>query len=207
MFTIYLACLIFGGILLSASLFSFGDSHSDIDNTDTGHLDHNNLPDTDTHIDKSFHQSSLTKELSKLGVAHEAAQFFSFRNFTYFTAFFGLTGTMLSLIGFGTISTFLSSLGLGSFSFVFGYFLMKYLKDNESGKEVEYKDLIGKTGKVSLDISKAKHGKVILNAGNQVREYSALLNEFSENETLKKNDSIIVLDIMNDHLIIDKSEL
>jgi hypothetical protein len=210
MFTIYLACLIFGGILLGASIFSFGDHHTDgagshdtggsgdsSNDLDSGHdISH---PNDIHHIDHN-----INHDLVKHSLASEAAQFFSLRNFIFFSSFFGLTGTVLSLIGIGFLTTLFSSIFLGGLSYIFGYGIMKYLRNNESGEEIQLRDLIGKTGFAEIQVTKTKKGKVIISIGSQSREYVAMLSEACSQDKLKRNEKLIVIDIMNDILIVDK---
>lgn len=222
MFTIYLACLIFGGILLGASLISFGGSESGGSDTgdltadsDVGHdvdLAHNSdlSHQTDIHHDAdltSTGTSSHITEISKSIVFKEAAHFFSFRNLIFFMSFFGLTGTSFSLLNFSGLTTFFSSALMGSFSYVFGYSLMKYLRNSESGKEIKMSELIGKTGIAGLPITKEKAGKVIVYTGTFTREYSAKLSEASKSEIIKPKEKILVIDITDNCLIIDNIEV
>jgi len=93
---------------------------------------------------------------------------------------------------------------LGSLSYVFGYGLMKYLKSSETGEDIKLRDLIGKTGTVTLGISINRIGKVIINIGSFSREYSAALSESCKEEKLKRNEKIIVIDINKDILVVDK---
>lgn len=208
MFTIYLACLIFGGILLGASLLSFGGNESGADSHDISH---------DTDLDASTdisHHGSISKpdidhsinNISKTGFAKDAAQFFSFRNLVFFLAFFGLTGSLFSWMNYGGILVFLASLGMGSFSYYFGYNLMKYLRNSETGAEINIRELIGKIGVTGLPISKDKAGKVIVTIGSFSREYSAKLSESSSYDFIKQRENILVIDIVDNCLIIDKME-
>ncbi len=208
MFTLYLACLIFGGILLGASLISFGDTHSDVsdsgDGFDASHdtdLDHGTDLHHDTEITGTNHHHDI--EVTKSGLMKEAAQFFSFRNIVFFTAFFGLTGTVFTVLDINSIITFISSMALGAFSFVFGFGLMKYLRNSESGEEIRLSELIGKTGVVEIGISKSRKGKVIVSSGSYSREFIAMLSEASKCDVIHRNNKIIVIDISDNILVVD----
>lgn len=222
MFTLYLACLIFGGILLGASLISFGGGESggsdggdlshDADLSTETDISHDTGISHDTHIE---HNTDLTnsntshtvESLSKSFIVKEAAQFFSFRNMVFFATFFGLTGSVFTWIGIGSILTLLSSLGMGAFSYVLGYGLMKYLRNSESGEELHIRELIGKTGIAGMPISKSRMGKVMVYTGSHSREYSARLSESSNFEIIKPREKILVIDIVDNCLIVDILEV
>ncbi len=222
MFTVYLACLIFGSILLGASLFSSAEHGAD---TIDASVDMDTSVDVDTSVDSIDTSGDISQiddiatvdnsidhhivhsvnhSIMKHSFTNEAARFFSFRNFIFFSTFFGLTGTVLTFLGMGFFTTLFSSVFLGSLSYVFGYGLMKYLKSSETGEDIKLRDLIGKTGTVTLGISINRIGKVIINIGSFSREYSAALSESCKEEKLKRNEKIIVIDINKDILVVDK---
>lgn len=216
MFTLYLACLIFGGILLGASLFSFGGSeHSGADGGDLSHdgdfssdNDFGHDSQIDSHSDIATHDTSHNLEnISKSSLSSEAAQFFSIRNLVFFITFFGLTGSVFSWIGIGGVLAFLSSLGIGSFSYIFAYGLMKYLRNSESGQEIQTRELIGKTGVAGFPFSKLHKGKAVIYIGSYSREFTVVLSESSEFEIIKQREKILVIDIVDNCLIVDKLEV
>ncbi len=218
MFTLYLACLIFGGILLGASLLSFGggdhggdmshdvDLSHDADLSSDNDLSHEYSAENHSELTTSGTSHNL-EHISKSSFTSEAAQFFSIRNLIFFITFFGLTGSVFSWIGIGGIAVFLSSLGMGSFSYLFGYTLMKYLRNSESGQEVRTMELIGKIGIAGLPFGKNHKGKVVISIGSFSREYTALLSESSQFEKLKQREKILVIDVVDNCLIVDKLEV
>ncbi|MDX9790644.1 MAG: hypothetical protein WC313_07970 [Candidatus Kapaibacterium sp.] len=210
MFTLYLAFLIFGGILLGASFINFGGGE-DVSHSDGGHAGDSDFGnDIDNNLEHGSESSALEKVTTNLdhhGIAKEAAQFFSFRNFVYFSTFFGLTGTFFSLLSFSQLVTFISSLGMGTISYVFGYWLMKYLRNTESGEEVKMREIVGRKGMVGITVGKDKRGKVIIEVGSYSREYTATLSESSEADFLQPRENILVIDIAGDCLIVDKYEV
>ncbi|MBR9974739.1 MAG: hypothetical protein KFF77_04105 [Bacteroidetes bacterium] len=55
MLTLYLACLVFGGVLLAISLFTGGDADSDMDHSLEAHGDLDAHPDFDAHAELDAH--------------------------------------------------------------------------------------------------------------------------------------------------------
>ncbi len=210
MLTIYLACLIFGGILLSVSLFS-GSSDTDSDVDHDFDSDHNfgDIDSTNEITTHSFeHSAEHTTDFSD-NSAHitDAIKFFSFRNIIFFLTFFGLTGTVLNFLHFGSILTGLVSFVMGGFSAGFGYQFMKYLKNSETGTDSSIKLLEGRIGKVVIPVSKNKPGKLLLESRGQYFEIQALIAENSEYDYLKRGEEVLVLEIINNMAYIEKNDL
>lgn len=198
MISVYVASLIFGGILVLFSLF-FGGEHNS---------------DADSHIDFDSDASDISHEISEIhhdidseSSVTDAVQFFSFRNLTYFITFFGLTGTIFSLLKYENILTLLLSIGIGTFAWVFSYRLIKYLKQSSSGETFNISDLKGKKGKVSLETGKNKKGKVIIDYLHSNYEIPAIISENANVEKLKFGEEILVIEINNGIAVIDKFDL
>lgn len=218
MTAIYIACLLFGGVLLGVSIV-FGGEHGDSDHTaelgedvDLSHdLDaHGDVdietvdsPDMDIHSEIDLDSgsdidsqavSSFDKELSINAHTAEVVQFFSIRYVIYFMAFFGLTGSLLSLFSVASISTLISSSFVGSFSYYFGYRLMKYLKTSESGKAVQLLDMKGRYARVNLKVSKIKYGKIFIKTENSSFQIIAKLSESSKKDFLNPGTEVLIID-------------
>ncbi len=215
MFIVYLACLIFGGILVLFSLLSGGhsndmDTHS-IDSHDIDHQigdSHSGEISTDNHhveINKEFSAKSLGYDNSS--ILSEIGKVFNFRNILYFITFFGLSGTLGSFLDFGSILTFLSSTLIGSLAAGFGYSFMKYLRKSESGEGLEISSLQGHNGVAALPITKYRKGKVIIESYGSTNEIIARLNPASDVEEIKKGDKIVIIEFENKIAIIDKFDV
>ncbi len=230
MFYIYLASLIFGGSLLAFSIL-FGGDHSDshIDHhlnigdlgTDTA-LDahdftsdiHSDISDihsdiSDIHSDVSDIHSDITTSHSDIQqhIVHDtgsAVSFVSFRNFVFFSAFFGLTGVVLDLLAIPFFLGLIGSLALGSFAWVSGYKFMKYFKASETGKSIDIYSLKGKSAIVTIKVSKAKNGKVFVNAGSEKFEMLARLSSISKRDEINAREEVLIIDIRNNILYIDE---
>ena len=219
MFTFYIACLIFGGILLTLSLImGGGDSSVDTDHSLDTHLetDHDISLGSDLSHSLDTHSNGISDSLAgghsgdiqfnhsgadllhhSGGSTPEAVKFISFRYMIYFLAFFGLTGTTLSLLATSSIITFLSSLGLGSFAYYTGYKIMKYLKLTESGEAIDIYNLKGKSGKITLYTSKTQKGKILVQAQNQNIELIAKVSDTSSKEEFKYGENALIIEINN----------
>ena len=234
MLTLYLACLVFGGVLLAISLFSGGDSGSDMDHSLDAHGDFagdhsldaqasdlvvdqamevhadmaGHLP-VDAHIDAA-HPAIVSMEQGGAGegapTVHSAFEYFSFRNFVYTTTFFGLTGSVLTWLAMPSAVTLLSSVGMGIFAGYVGHRFMRYLRASESGEALHVATLIGHPATVSLPPSKQGKGKVRVENAGQIIEMLALLHEDSEAESLAPGERVFIVAIDRDVAYVDRAD-
>jgi hypothetical protein len=106
MATLYLACLIVGGFLLVTSVF---------------------LADTDTDLDGAGDDSSTTgadTARTTAGGDTTAVRFFSFRTLIFFVAFFGLTGSLMSLVSIPPRTVALAALAMGAVAALAGFWAL-----------------------------------------------------------------------------------
>lgn len=199
MLTLYFVCLILGGTFLGFSLFSGADSDGGFDHGDVDI--HTPDLDTDIQIDSHVHFDHHTAETV------DAVRFLSFRNFVYFTSFFGLTGVIMSFIGTTPIWSFISASAIGSFSGFFGHKLMKYLKNNETGQGITLYGLIGKNAVVSVPVRRGGKGRIIINHNGQTIEMAAEIADSVEKDYFKLREHVIILEIINNTAKIIESDL
>lgn len=214
MFIIYLACLIFGGILTLFSFFSGGDSDSSSHSIDSHDIDHQIGDSHSGEISTDAHNIEINKEISvksfdadNYSIMSEIGKFLSFRNIIYFTTFFGLSGTLGSFLDFGSILTFFSSTLIGGLAAGFGYTFMKYLRKSESGEGIEIYQYRGHNGIAALPITKEKKGKVIIESYGSTMELIAKLSPTSQEEEIKKGDKIVIIEFEDKIAIIDKFDI
>ncbi len=186
MLTAYLSTLIIGGSLLLLSIFAGGDHE----------LGHD--ADFDAGLDTDF-------EVDLDGDADHGGGFDfggfdawlpvgSLRFWTFFSAFFGLVGTALTITGeMGFTMTLAPSIGVGYVSGVSAVRLLKKLTTETIGKVVSRDDLIGSTGRLMLPVDKGVEGKVRLNVGGRTIEHSA----FSD-EKIEADSKILVISVHED---------
>lgn len=194
MLTFYLICLILGGSLLAFSLLTGSDSDGF---DDAEGLDfHGSDATIDIHSHDATEIAHLNSAEHKVDAA-DAVKFISMRNLIYFTAFFGLTGTILNFIGSTGIIAFISSVLLGGSSAVFGHKLMKYLKNTETGEGFALQNMIGQLATISHPIRKGGKGKILVTYNGQSFEMNAEMSDICELDLLKNRESVIILDIKN----------
>ena len=230
MLSIYIACLIFGGVLLLISAFSGGDTHADVDHSLDVHTDMDHSLDVHTDMDHSLDvqadmdhsldagadladdasiASGAVTEIHDAGgavpsvqeagghvpdhaAAVESVKFLSFRNFVFFTTFFGMTGTALDLMAVHFLVTALCAIGMGFFAANIGYRLMRYLKATESGSALHQEDLRGRLATVTIDISASARGKIKLESAGQVHQFVAQAAEEATRKEFHAGERVIV---------------
>jgi membrane protein implicated in regulation of membrane protease activity len=204
MLTLFLVCLIIGGGLLAFSLLSGTHDNSTIDHSGELQIDHELDYSADAHTDGHFSSHDLNQTDTHNVNPTETVKFFSLRNFIYFLTFFGLTGTLLTLFDINSIIALLSSFGIGILSYVFGFKLMKYFKSSETGEIVNIYNLIGRTGKVEIDIVGGNKGKILVNFGGRLIELIAIKSETDETESIKSGEEVLITDIQQNIAIVEK---
>ncbi|MDQ3030977.1 MAG: YqiJ family protein [Myxococcota bacterium] len=150
MIYLYLFALVLGGVLLGASMLLGGgqgeagahvDADADAGNGDMAHADGHDAPG---------------------GFESFLVAFLSMRFWTFFLAFFGLTGVVLD--GFGlvpsTILAALLSVGMGLCTGLGAVWLMRRVRADDSNSAVTSADYIGKTGRVMVAFGPGQTGKV-----------------------------------------------
>ncbi len=204
MLTLFLVCLIIGGGLLAFSLLSSTHDDTTIDHSGELQINH----DLDFNVDASTGEHFSSEHISHIDTHNletiETVKFLSLRNFIYFLTFFGLTGTLMTLFDINSIISFISSFGIGILSYIFGYKLMKYFKSSESGEIVNIYNLIGRTGKVEIDIVGGNKGKILVNVGGRLIELIAMTSETNRDESLKSGEEVLITDIQQNIAIVEK---
>jgi membrane protein implicated in regulation of membrane protease activity len=145
---LYLFALILGGVLVLASILLGGQGETDAD-ADAG-LD-KDLPVLDGHAG----------DISGVDVFWA---FRSIRFWTFFLAFFGMTGLVLDglgLVGSSVVAAILAT-GMGAASGFVAAGLMRWLGRDESGHIASSSDYVGKTVRVLLPVGRDRVGKVRL---------------------------------------------
>lgn len=221
-FYIYIAFLVFGGILGAASMMGGSDSghdtHGALDShglsghlgssTDSGagnQLDtgpHMEITHIDSHpvdINGDSHPDAIQHHLSEEA---DAVKFISIRNFTYFSTLFGLSGTIFTLIDIFPVFTFLISIGLGTFAAYAGYKTVKYLKSSETGEAVDIFNLKGRKGKIIVPATKARRGKMRLEVTGKTIDLIVKVSDVSEKDEFHNGEEALIIDIKENTVYI-----
>lgn len=171
MFYAYLASLVFGGVLLGSSvLFGGHDAHVD------GHVDMEGALDGTSDLDG--HGSDRDGFL-----AGDGANIFFFlgslRFWTFFVAFFGLTG--ITLDGLGLIDnpmiTLALSVGMGFLTGAGTAGAIRALANDESGSGAHSGDYVGRMAKVIVPVRSGGIGKVRVEVKGQLVDVLATCDE------------------------------
>lgn len=145
---LYLFALVLGGILLGASML-LGGSDSDAGHADVelGHADH----------DHGLEAHDATGGFESFLVA-----FLSMRFWTFFLAFFGLTGVVLD--GFGLVTSSILAgaiaIAMGAGSGALAVWIMRRVRADDSNSAAHARDFVGKTGRVMVGFGPGQTGKV-----------------------------------------------
>jgi membrane protein implicated in regulation of membrane protease activity len=192
MLTLYLVCLLLGGLLIALSIFGGGDADVDVDVAADTDLD------VETDVDAEGGGEGVTA----------AARFLSVRNLVFFVAFFGLTGTLLTLLQANQLGTLLASLGLGAVAAYAVQRLMDYLRSSQSGALPGASALAGAEARVVVGLAGSRPGKVDVVAGDRTYQFVARMHEGAGVDHLEVGDTVVVVRIQDGiALVAEKSYL
>ncbi len=169
---IYLASAIFGGSFLIpmilgglASDTDFGadadfDTGTDFEldaGADVGHgadvADAHHIPDS---IGQGFSAADAI-----------VGSLLSFRSVVFFAAFFGVTGLLLGLLGYGFLLTLITSVALGAVAAVANSAVFGLLKASESTSQMTERSFLGRRGTVTVPITDGMRGRIRIDMGGQ----------------------------------------
>jgi membrane protein implicated in regulation of membrane protease activity len=183
----YVFALVLGSILLGASFLLGGDHDADGDveaHADAGH-------DLDTHTDAGHDaHGDLGGFFGVLG---------SMRFWTFFAAFFGLTGVVLD--GFDLTAELMAlglSIGVG---FVTGWLavtLLRRLAANDTGVAAGVGDYVGKTGELLIAVRPDRIGKIRIELKGTTVDVLAL----TDDEPIAKGEQALILEMREDKAIV-----
>lgn len=190
MLTLYLVCLVLGGLLIAVSIFGGGDADVDVD------------VDTDIDVEGGEVDAEGGEGLAA------AARFLSMRNLVFFLAFFGLTGTLLTLLQAGHLATLVASLVLGAAAACAVHRLMGYLRGTQSGALPSSSALAGSEARVVVGVNPARPGKVDVVVGDRTYQFLARIHEGAKVDHAEVGDTVVVVRIQDGvALVAEKSYL
>jgi hypothetical protein len=176
MLTTYLFCLVAGGLLIGASAL-LGGKEADVG----GHGADAHAGDADGG-DAHAHDA---------GHATAWVPFLSMQFWTFALAFFGLTGTVFTLLDLAPlVPTLVAALGLGLGSGTAVSYTLRKLRTDRVSSGVAQKDYVGRSGVVRLPISADSPGKVRVSVKEQVIDLIATTDEA---EPLKPGEEVLVI--------------
>ena len=217
MLEIYIAALIFGGGLLAISSLFGGHDDADVDadadadfdhDVDVDHdLDADVDHDLDADVDHDVEVSGgvhLPAVVDKAGALTEGTlpwlPFLSMRFWVFGSAFFGLFGTLATLLGLTTAGVTLgASIAVGVVTGGVAATVIRSLREAKSDSTVTEEDWKGAEAQVLLPISPERAGKVRVSIRDRTLDIKAL----SEHQTLAPGDRALVVDFQGTHVIVE----
>jgi len=191
---IYLATLIFGGVLLGTSILLGGHGDMDADIDADLDIDLDIDLDVDGDMDLDADAGGFDKDFD---VAGAGDVFFwplkSVRFWTFFSAFFGLTG--LALEGLDLMSTIPALITASTMGVGIGWTasaVIRNLARDDSGRAAQAKDYIGKTARVIVPVKPGGVGKVRVAIRGQNIDLLAVTDE---EEPLTSEDEVLVIEL------------
>jgi len=180
----YVGSLLFGGLLIVASLFGAGH-------------------DTDLHIGDAHaghggdgHDQSTASALLAL---------FGVRFWSFGAAFFGLTGLILHLVGAGVVGATapLIAGGVGVAAGLGASATFRALSRDTIGQVADASALVGREGRLLLPVARAQRGKVRLSVpgGGQVD----LLAESDDDEALAAGADVLIVEVRGNVAIVERA--
>ncbi len=192
MLTLYLVCLLLGGLLIAVSIFGGGDADVDVDVTAEADVD------VEADVDAEGDAQGVTA----------AARFLSMRNLVFFLAFFGLTGTLLTLLQDSHLATLLTAVGLGTLAAYSVQRLMDYLRSSQSGALPGASALAGAEARVVVGLAGRRPGKVDVVSGDRTYQFVARMHEGAGVDHVEVGDTVVVVRIQDGiALVAEKSYL
>ena len=178
MLSFYLGSFIFAAIIIGSSIIL---GHDDAD----GDVDHD--LDHDASLDKDL---SIHTEMDALGWM----PLLSMRFWTFSLGCFGLSGTLLTMLGTGSLTTSVTSVVLG---LILGYataYLFQRLKNNSVTISTNGRNFVEQEAKVLLPIRVGKQGKIRVFFDNELTDLIACTQD---NIDIEQGSTVLIVSIDN----------
>jgi hypothetical protein len=185
----YVFALVLGSILLGASFLMGGDHEADAHGDVEGHADAGH--DLDGHADGEHEAHGDLGGL--FGVLA------SMRFWTFFAAFFGLTGVVLD--GFN-LAEELVALGLAiGVGFVTGFVavtVIRRLAATDTGVAAGVGDYVGKTGELLIGVGPQRIGKIRIELKGTTVDVLVL----TDDDAIAKGEQALILEMRGDKAVV-----
>jgi membrane protein implicated in regulation of membrane protease activity len=181
-----------GAALILLTLF-VGDSDTDVDTDVDVDGDVDVGVDADVDVDANVEAEVGTDAGVDAGVW---LPFLSVRFWTFFACFFGVTGTILTILNSGFIITLITSLVLGVSTGWLASYVMYKLSKEQVSSGVTTKDYVGLSGKVLLSIKSGKQGQIRCFIKGS---YVDIVAETDSDELISRGAEVLIIE-MNGHV-------
>lgn len=188
MIYVYIFALIVGGLLLGASLLL--GAHADHDAGDAP----SDAPPADAGAGTDAHDGAAPAGGAPQGIESFLVWFVSVRFWTFFLAFFGLTGVLLD--GFGIVGSSLVAgllaVGMGLFAGLFATWIVRLMTAESSNSAVMASDYIGKSGRLLVGFGPGAVGKVRIEVKGSTID---LLCVAMDDGTYETKDEVLIVEM------------
>ena len=196
MLGIYIFAAILGGGLLLFSVLAGAEHDADAhaSGLDSGHdFDHDLGHDIGHDVDHDLSHDADVGH-AHLGAGELVLGLFKPRNFTFFMAGFGLTGTLLTLLTpWSAGASLFPALGMGFASMVATHGVFTWLRHSDTAADVvSDADMEGCIGRVVLPLAPGERGRIACKVGGREIYLTAMLDE-NLLETLPPGREVVVL--------------
>ncbi len=185
--SIYIISLIVGGFFVLLSIFGGGDHESDLDADMDADLDFD--ADVEAEFDLDGDHDSGAGFDTGVGVV----DLLSIRALFLFAAFFGLTGTVLDLLGKQGPLTAILSILVGLVVGLGGNYIIKRFAYEEVSSLVGASDYAGTTGHVMLPFEGGERGKITLEVRGQRVQLLARSLDGERLEQFGEGEEVVVV--------------
>ncbi len=209
--SIYIASLVVGGILLGASMVL---GHHGAENA--LHLDSDAAAAADAQPDASAAEGATGQALMNAGAGEMSEHgvelsdfwlpFVSVRFWVFFLCFFGLTGTVFTLLVLaGKWGTLIAAMAMGALTGFAASFIIQRLRRSEVGVVINEEDFKGQEGTVLLPLGPGSKGKVRLQVRGQTID---LVAQTSGPDLIERGRKVLVIDFQgNEAIVVHAPEL
>lgn len=205
MLTTYLICLVSGGTLVLVTVAFGGDADSDVDIDTDVDVDMDLDADLDADLDVESDLGTSTGDLA----TQVWLPFFSLRFWIFASAFFGLTGTLLTYAEQWSLIDVLGRTHIAIIAGVMGLFaggtlayLLRYLQSKDVSSMVAQRDFLGRSAKVVVAIAPGGTGKIALSLNDAPLE---MLAESRENVRIESGETVFIRAIHEGNAVVVRS--
>jgi membrane protein implicated in regulation of membrane protease activity len=175
---VYLFFALVGGVLAAVITFGSGDADADVD--------------LDADLDLDTSDVGAGEVGATAGSA--LASIFSFRTLVFASAFFGITGLIVPLVGAGTVTTLVLALGVGGLAGFVNDRLLRFLKRTSGDARITEDHLVGARARVAVPVGAGRRGRVMVDidgrtVGMVAEAYRDLRESFAQ------DDQVVVVEV------------